>query len=442
MFKNKKILVFGMARSGYEVAKLLSQYQNMITITDSKEQDQTKVEELQSLGIKYVITDHPEELLDTATDYVVKNPGIRKDHPAVLKAKKLGIPVIGELEVAYQFLPSPVKVIGITGSNGKTTTTTMIYEILKKAGYPVHVAGNIGLPLSLIVQSMKEHDILVLEISDHQLLDMYQFKLDTSIVTNLSEVHLDFHGSYENYKKTKQKIFKNQTEKDIAILNKRDKDVLEISKDIKSHKIYFSSTEKADAYIENGTIMIHDKAVLHTSEIVLTGVHNYENIMCTLLALEDLHVEIDVIKAYFKTFGGVEHRNEFVIEKEGRKFYNDSKSTNTESTITALTSFNEPTILLLGGLDRGHAFEPLDPYLKQVKAVICFGETKDRIYAWATANQKECMIANTLEEATRKAYEVSQRGDVILLSPACASWDQFSSFEDRGAAYKKGIEML
>ena len=194
MFSNKKVLVLGMARSGYEVAKLLSNYENEIIVTDAKEQDSAHLEELTSLGVKFVLSSNPELLLDDSFDYVIKNPGIRKDHICVLKARELNIPVVNEVEVAYHLLEDDIKIIGITGSNGKTTTTTMTYEVMEKAGLPVHLGGNIGYPVSSLVKRAHSGDILVLEISDHQLVDMYDFKADISALLNLSEVHLDFHG--------------------------------------------------------------------------------------------------------------------------------------------------------------------------------------------------------------------------------------------------------
>ena len=200
MIKNKKVFILGMARSGYEVAKLLSKYNNDILITDMKEQDPNHVKELEELGVKYIVSEQPEYMLDASYDYVIKNPGIRKDHKCVLMALELGIPVINEVEVAYFFFPKDITIIGITGSNGKTTTTTLIYEILKEANLPVYLGGNIGFPVASLVEKVKNGDILVLEISDHQLVDMYDFKTNISVLTNLSEVHIDFHGTYEKYK--------------------------------------------------------------------------------------------------------------------------------------------------------------------------------------------------------------------------------------------------
>ncbi len=442
MIQKKKILILGMARSGISVAKLLSQYHNDITITDLKKQDKKIIEEFQKLGIKTIITDHQENILDDSFDLVVKNPAIKKDNPTVAKAKILSIPVINEMEASYSFLPKNVQIIGITGSNGKTTTTTMIYELLKYKYPNVHLAGNIGIPLSDIVSSIKSNDIVVLEISDHQLCDMYQFKTNISIMTNLSHVHLDFHGSYENYKKIKAKIFQNHQKDDIAILNKDNKDVLEVSKDILSHKIYFSSHDKADIYLKENTIIYQGEKIVHCDDIQVKGIHNYENIMCAIIIAKKYGITNEEIKDFLQKFKGVEHRIEFVRTLHNRKFYNDSKSTNNQSTIIALSSFQEPTILLMGGLDRNIPFDEIAPALKNVKHIFSYGQTKNKIEDFAKKNHIPVTVTNTLQEAVKKAYRISEEKDVILLSPACASWDQYKDFETRGEEFKSIVMNL
>ena len=442
MIKDKNILILGMARSGISIAKLLAKYNNKIVITDLKEQKEEIVKELEALNIKIIISNHQEELVNDSFDYVIKNPAIRRDNAAVIKAKKLGIPVINEIEASYYFLPKDVKIITITGSNGKTTTTTMVYELLKHSSHTVHVGGNIGIPLSSFVEDIKPNDILVLEISDHQLCDMYHFKSDISVLTNLSETHIDFHGSYEIYKQTKKKIFNHHTEKDIAILNKSNIDVMNLTKDIEDQKIYFSSTEVADAYLKNNQIIYNGEVILDCKDIRVKGNHNYENIMVAIIIAKMFSITNEQIKEFFSKFVGVEHRIEYVKTVNGRQFYNDSKSTNNTATITALKSFKDPTILLMGGLDRNISFDEISHYLNHVKAIICFGETKYKIEEFAKKNHKEVFVVNTLTEATKKAYEISNQGDIILLSPACASWDQYPDFETRGNEFKTIINHL
>lgn len=444
MFENKKIYIMGMARSGYEAAKLLSQYHNEIVVTDGAKQEASLVEELEALGVKVIITtkEEQEQYLDDSFDYVIKNPGIRYDTPVIEKATKLGIKVINEVELAYHFLPGNVKIIAVTGANGKTTATTLIYEMLKQAGLSVHLGGNIGFPMCSLISKVKPKDVIVLEVSAQQLHDMYDFKADISVLTNLTPVHLDFFGDYPTYIQHKLKIFQNQTNQEFAILNLDNEDSMQAAQSILSKKLKFSCQKKADAYVEDGKIYYQDEVIMDTADIKLRGNHNYQNSMCAILAVKQLGVSNEAIQNVLKTFSGVEHRLEFVDIINGRSFYNDSKATNVKSTSIALSSFNQPTILLLGGLDRGHSFEELKKDMKHVKQVICYGETKNRILDFCNAIQINCTVVSTLEEATRKAYDVSEEGDVILLSPACASWDQYKCFEDRGNDFKRVISSL
>ena len=442
MFEHKKIFILRMALSGYDAAKLLSQYNNEILITDRKEQDPKHVQELKNLGVEIHICDDPTNLLDDSFDYIVKNPGIRFDHPIVLKALELGITVTNEVEVAYNFLPEGVQIIGITGSNGKTTTTTLTYEIMKLAGKNVHLGGNIGYPVCSLVNNCCENDILVLEISGHQLHDFINFKTNVSVMTNLTEVHTDHFGTYENYKYNKCLIFKHHTEKDIGILNLNNEDVMSETKNINSHKIMFSSSKDSDVCIKDDSIYYFDEKVVDLKDIRLKGVHNYENIMCAIAAVKQYDVENEVIVNLLKTFSGVEHRIEFVRELNNREFYNDSKATNVKSTQIALSAFKNPTILLLGGLDRGLPFDDLTDYLNNTKEIVCYGETKFKIKEYAESINKECKVVDTLKDAVTLAYQDSEEGDVILLSPACASWDQYDNFEIRGNEFKKVVNEL
>lgn len=442
MFENKKIFILGMARSGYEAAKVLAKHNNQITITDMKDQDTEHIKELIDLGVNFIKSDNPSDLLDETYDYLVKNPGIKIDHPTVQKAERLHIPVTNEVEAAYSFFPKNIKIIAVTGSNGKTTTTTMIYEILKKSSLPVLLGGNIGYPVCSLVDIVKDNDILVLEISSHQLHDMKNFKANISIMTNLIPVHLDHFGTYEYYKQQKFKIFNNQTKDDIAILNKENIDIMSRENEIKSTKIYFSSKDETNCYLNKDTIYFNNEKIIKTNEITVQGIHNYENAMCAIIVAKTLGVSNKIIKQFFKEFKGVEHRIEYVRELNGVKYYNDSKATNTESTCIALSSFKNPTILLLGGLDRGHSFEPLLPFMQNVKCILAYGETKNRIAEFAKENGFKVEQYDTLSECVKRSYNISTEGDVVLLSPACASWDQYESFEKRGEEFKKNVKEL
>lgn len=441
MFKNKKIYIMGMARSGYEAAKLLAK-NNEIMLTDGKEQNKDQVKELESLKVQVIITEHQEDYLDDTFDLLIKNPGIRFDTKCVQKAEKLGIKIINEIELAYHFLPNETHIIAVTGSNGKTTTTTLIYEFLKAMKKRVHIGGNIGNPLCSLLSKVKEGDYLVLEISAQQLHDMYDFKADVSVLTNLTPVHLDFFKTYESYQSMKKKIFQNQNSSDLAIINLDDLQEQTLVKDIPSEKQTFSLHKEANCYIENGAIYYEGAKVIDTSEIRIQGNHNYQNIMCAILATKRFGISDEVIKEVLTRFAGVEHRLEFVTKIKGREFYNDSKATNVKSTETALQAFQKPIILLLGGLDRGHAFDELKDDMKFVRHIICYGETKHRIKEFCDQISIDCNMVDTLEEATKAAYNISEEGDVILLSPACASWDQYQCFEDRGNEFKRVIETL
>lgn len=433
MIENKKVLILGMARSGYEVAKLLNNKNNKIYITDQKDQDAEKIKELKDMGIEFIKTLEPENILDNTFDILIKNPAVFPFHPCVEKARELKIPVVNEMEVAYHYIKNPVKIIGITGSNGKTTTTTLIYEVLKKAGKSVKLGGNIGTPLSQIVSALEPNDILLLEISDHQLIDMYDFKTDISVLTNLCPTHLDYHGSYENYKNVKRKIFNHHTQNDIAIINAANYDSMNLTEDILSTKYYFNNKEN---YILEDEIYIDNKPVINTKDIILKGTHNYENILVTYLVAKLLGIDFKYVNEVLKEFKGVEHRIEFVRDLDGVKYYNDSKSTNPTATITALKSFDGNIHLILGGMERSQEFQDLTPYLSKVKCIYAIGEVRKRIMAYAKENKVKAYEFSTLKEAMAKIKEEVNSGDVVLLSPASASWDQYLKFEDRGDEFK------
>lgn len=441
MLKNKKIFVLGMARSGYEAAKLLAT-DNEVLITDMKEQDEEQVKTLQNMGVKYIISQNPIDLLDDSFDLVVKNPGIKYNHPTVLKAKELNIPVINEVELAYKYLTGKANIIGVTGSNGKTTTVTLIYNILKEAGKSVYLGGNIGTPLCNFVKDIKDDDFLVLEISDHQLCDMYEFKTNVSVLTNIFNVHTDFHDSHDRYKEIKKRIFNNHTENDIAIINADNKEAVDISEDINSTKYYFSKNNKQNVYLNNNAIYFQDEKIIDCSKIKLKGLHNYENIMAVISAVKVYNIDNAIICKVLENFGGVEHRIEYVDTIDGVEYYNDSKSTNCDSTRIALNSFDKATLLILGGLDRGHSFDDLTPYMRNVAYVACYGETKARIKEYCNRTAVNCGVFDTLTQAINACYDKAQEGNVVLFSPACASWDQYDNFEIRGDEFKKVVKKL
>ena len=442
MFENKKIFILGMARSGYEAAKLLSDYNNEILVTDMNEQDEKQVKELEEKGVKIVITSDPVPLLDNSYNYVIKNPGIKYDNPLVVKAKELGIKVINEVEMAYSFLNKDINIIGVTGSNGKTTTVNLIYQMLNEEKDNVFLGGNIGTPLSNFARDIKSGSYLVMEISDHQLVDMYDFKTNVSVLTNITPTHLDFHASYDVYKSMKKKIFNHHTKEDYAIINSSNEESLKVTSDINSTKLYYGPDKEDICYYDDEAIYYGGKEIIKLNDIVLKGEHNYQNITSAITAVKIYGVSDKAIINVLKRFNGVEHRLEFVKEYYGIKFYNDSKATNCVSTNIALNSFNNPTILILGGTDRGHSFHDLDNSISNVKAIVCYGETKNRIEEYSKEMDIPCYKTNTLKDAMKDVKKIMDTGDIVLLSPACASWDQYKCFEDRGNEFKSLVKEI
>ena len=440
MFENKKIVILGMARSGYEVAKYLAKRNNYITINDlNTNQDENHIKELEELGVKIVLGNHPDDLINKDVDYLIKNPGVPIDHKYVIEAKKLNIEVLNEVEVSARLMRKDIHLIGITGTNGKTTTTTIIYEILKaKFQDRVHLTGNMGYPLISFLDKFKKDDFIVMETSSQQLENLDKFNPEVAVLTNVSEAHLEFFKTYEHYKELKKRIFKNHTSENLAIINRMDEESLKLTEDIKSNKVYFSEYKDDLCYIENEFIYYKGNKVIDTKEIILKGMHNYQNIMAAIIVAKHYGVEDEIINKVVKEFKGVEHRLEFVREVDGKKYYNDSKATNLVSTQIALKSFDKDTLLILGGYERGQNFKELIPYLDNVKVILAIGETKERIKE--ELSDYNVIIFDTLKEAMKdiKDYDV----EIVLLSPAAASWDQYKKFEDRGDEFKNIVNNL
>ena len=445
MFENKKIFILGMARSGYHAARVLAKRGNTIVLNDKNaNQDKNHIKELEDLGVKVILGDHPDDILDESFDYLIKNPGVHFDHKYLKYAEEHNIKIINEIEMAYHLLPKGVKLVAITGTNGKTTTTSVTYEIVS-AAFPgrTHLAGNIGFPLCEVIEDIKENDYLIMEIGVPQLHDFYDFNPDIAVLTNIYEAHLDMFGTREYYNENKLRIFQNHTSKNIAIINKGNEDAYRITKDIKSTKKYFTSKEKIDgAYLENGKIYYYGEEIIDTKDIKLQGNHNYENVMCAIMIAKELGISNEIMCKAISEFTGVEHRIEYVRTFEGKDFYNDSKATNITATQIALSAFKKPTIILLGGQERTQNFLDLKDYMKNTKAVVCYGECKERCKKQIDSLGIKCTMVNTLKEAVEVANKESVSGDVILLSPASASWDQYAKFEDRGDEFKKLVKEL
>ena len=447
MFENKKMLILGFARSGYEAAKYLINRGNEVIVNDggSKErQDSNKILELEELGVKFIFGEHPDDLLDSSFDYLIKNPGVPIDHKYVLKAKELGIEVLNEVEVAFRLLPSSVKLIGITGTNGKTTTTTLTYNIMKEAyGDRVHLCGNIGYPIIGILNRLKDEDIIVMEVSCQQGENFSTFRPDVGVFTNLSPAHIDFMKSYEHYREVKEKMFNNQSSDDIAIINYEDKLLMDDLKDIKSNKKYFSSKSEIDGcYVKDDSIYYGDNKIMDISSIKIKGMHNVENVMAAIMVSKEFNVSDEIIRDVVSEFRGVEHRLEYVDTIDGVEYYNDTEATNIKSTQIALSSFKNPTIIFLGGLDRGQDFNELNDFVGNVKCVLGIGTCRDRVAEWAKSKNIEVYSDEFLKDSFKRLVDIVKSGDVVLLSPASASWDQYKECEIRGAEFKDLVKKL
>ncbi|MBH9968803.1 UDP-N-acetylmuramoyl-L-alanine--D-glutamate ligase [[Bacillus] enclensis] len=443
-FKHKKVLVLGLAKSGVSAASLLHKLEAFVTVNDQKPlAENPEAQGLLQEGIKVICGSHPIELLDEGFEYVVKNPGIPYHNPLIKRAVEKGIPVFTEVELAY--LVSEAEMIGITGTNGKTTTTTLLYEILNEGGQRPLIAGNIGTVASEVAQTAAKDEKMVVELSSFQLMGIQEFSPHIAIIINLYEAHLDYHGDLGEYWHAKANITKNQSEDDYLIINHDQDHLVKTVGFTKASIIPFSTTQEVEggAYIKADGIYFKKERIGDLSSVVLPGAHNLENILCAVAAAKLYGVSNESIMSVLGTFAGVKHRTQFVKEVNGRKFYNDSKATNTLATKSALNAFNTPTILLAGGLDRGNGFDDLIPHLKNVKTLITFGETADKLQQTGEkAGIQTILRVDNVEKAVPAAFENSEEGDVILLSPACASWDQYRTFEERGDIFIKAVHTL
>lgn len=443
-YLHRKVLVLGLAKSGVAAASLLHKLGAFVTVNDFKPlSENVEAQGLLEQGITVICGEHPVELLDEGFQFVVKNPGIPYHNPMIQRAIELGIPVITEVELAYQISEAPF--VAITGTNGKTTTTTLVFDMLKEGGKLPLIAGNIGTVASSVAQEATSENTIVIELSSFQLMGIETFNPRIAILTNLYDAHLDYHGTRKEYVRAKANITKNQTSSEFFIVNAEQEETMTVAKKSNARIIPFSSKKVLDegAFIRDGWIYFNDERVVETKDIRLPGAHNLENILSAIAAAKLSGVENDAILRVLQTFSGVKHRLQFICEYKERKFYNDSKATNILATQNAITAFNEPVILLAGGLDRGNDFDELAPFLKNVKSVVTFGQTAEKIERVAeSAGIKTIKRVDNVEKAVPLAYQLSEPGDVILLSPACASWDQYKTFEVRGDIFIQAVHML
>lgn len=443
------MLVAGAGISGVAAVKALHKLDADIVLTDSKSEDELKTELnlLREYNIEYALGNSDVDLDNI--DFILKSPGIPPTIDLFKKAEEKNIDIITDIELAYRI--SDAEFICLTGTNGKTTSTVLAGEIFKAYRDKVYVVGNVGVGiLSKIDELLDEESVFIIEASSFQLDNSVEFKPHISLITNITPDHLDWHGNYENYINAKYKIFSNQKESDFAVLNYNDELLRKIdSEKISSEIIYFSSTEKLDSgvYLEDEKIVStingkHD--VVDIKDIKLPGVHNLENIMGVVAIAEAYGIDGRTIKDTVENFGGVEHRLEFVTEIDGVRYYNDSKGTNVDSTVTAIRGLEGPINLIAGGKDKGGEFDELiDSFDGKVANLILLGETADKIEKTAKEKNFDNIVrVKNMSEAVNKAKELSDSGYTVLLSPACASWDMYKSYEIRGKDFKDNVKSL
>jgi len=448
--KDKRILVVGMAASGLEAAKYLSLHEAKVTICDTKEANELDdaVKQLDGIDVEIAMGGNPETA--DGFEMIVLSPGVPTDLPFIEEAKSKGIEVIGELELSGAVTSG--KIIAITGTNGKTTTTVLTGEIFKNAGKDVRVIGNIGVPAVSVSDSTDENSYLITEVSSFQLESIKNYRPASAAILNITPDHLNRHGSMEAYVEAKKHIYMNMKTGQI-VLNYDNPLTREIGENIRNdglEKIYFS----ARGEIQEGVCVSKEKILINRSglkktvcgigEIFITGRHNVENALAAV-AIADCHgIDVEIIRQSLMDFKGVEHRMEFVDEIKGVKYYNDSKGTNPDSAIKAIETLKGPIVLIAGGMDKGSDFsEFIESFKGKIKEMIVLGETAEKIIADA---QKKGFYSiykvKDMENAVKRAHKIAEHGDCVLLSPACASWDMYKSYEYRGRDFKDRVREL
>lgn len=449
--KNKRVLVIGLAVTGLPLVQALHRLGAEIIVNDLKEEEDLKdsIKELSGLGIKYILGRHPEDTdLLGNIDLLVVSPGVPLQIPFIDKMKDRGIEIIGEIELAYRLAKGHI--VAITGTNGKTTTTALVGEIFKKAGKRTHIVGNIGLAFISRALETEKDDIIVIETSSFQLESIVDFHPRVGVFLNLTPDHLNRHKTMENYKAAKLNLFKNQVEGDFAVINYDDPLVREAAKDLKARKIYFTRKARLEEgiFIEDEKIVYLDSLgkneIIRVEDIYIPGKHNLENALAAIGIAISMGIGLDPIVEVLRTFRGVAHRVETVDVIGGVKFVNDSKATNPEAAIRAIEAIDRPILLLAGGQDKGSQFEDfIKNFNGKVRHMFVYGETAENLFdtAYSLAFKDVTRVKN-LEEAVRTAYDMALRGDTILLSPACASWDMYENFELRGEDFKEIVASL
>ncbi|HET7752020.1 MAG TPA: UDP-N-acetylmuramoyl-L-alanine--D-glutamate ligase [Terriglobales bacterium] len=445
--KNQRVLVVGLGKSGVASALFLKARGARVTVSDTKSQDELRGEipKLLDAGITVETGGHGERTF-RGQDLIVVSPGVPVDAPQLAQAREQGVPVIGEIELAARFLKG--RIVAITGSNGKTTTTALTGEVISLGGWESLVGGNIGTPAISLVEESTDDSYVVLEVSSFQLETIQSFHPFIAMVLNITPDHLDRHSTFEAYVDAKARIFENQTGEDFAVLNADDTTCVGLASRTKARTILFSRKKEvgAGAWIRNGQIVYsgegQEQQIMPVSEIKLKGAHNLENVLAAVCAGMLTQTEPSRIRRAVQDFKAVEHRLEYVATVRGVEFYNDSKATNVDATIKALESFPANIHLILGGTDKGSDYTVLQPLLKErARRVYTIGAAAEKIESHL-GRIVEVVRAGTLDAAVKRAAASAESGDVVLLAPACASFDQFENYEHRGRVFKQTVQAL
>jgi len=443
--RERNVLVVGFERTGEAVCRFLLDRGARVRVTEKRAAAALgeRIRPFAERGVVFETGGHRTESFLRA-DLIVPSPGV-PPLPEILSARAAGVPVLSEIELAFRFLRG--RVVGVTGSNGKSTTTTLIHRILKGGGLRARLAGNIGTPLVSFVGTSRDDDVFATEISSFQLEYTELFSPSVAVVLNVSENHLDWHGSFEAYFEAKKKLLVRQGPNDAVVLNRDDPRVWGLRSEAKARVYGFSRKRRParGAFVDGGSVIVRDGApakVLRASRVPLPGAHNLENVLAAALVGRLLGVPAASIRRSVLAFRGLEHRLEDVLRAGGVRFVNDSKATTVDATLKALASFDRPVVLILGGRGKGGDFSPLRAAVRRrVRAVVLVGEAADKIEA-ALGGVVPVVRAADYREVVRAAHGLAVRGDVVLLAPACTSWDMFTDFEERGRTFKAEVRRL
>lgn len=449
LIRGKRVLIIGAGKTGVAAAKVLHRLGARITVCDIKREYliSDTIEQLKNIPVNIVAGGYPEITKDTI-DMIVVSPGVPLDVPPVLKAKEYGIPLWSEIELAYSMFDAPI--VAVTGTNGKTTTTALLGAMYKDAGIPTVVAGNIGVPLIGEVGKITPEHVVVVEVSSFQLETIHNFRPKVGIVINLTPDHLDRHRTMEEYKHAKQLIFRNQTKGDFSVLNYDDELVKSMAAGTSGEVIFFSlrHTLETGAYLSGTDLYFAYKGnktfICNRDDLFIKGNHNIENALSACCAGALMGLETESIRHTLKTFKGVKHRLQFVDEIKGVKYINDSKGTNPDASIKAIEAYSKPVILIAGGKNKGSDFSEFAEIVgRKVKEVIVLGEAAPEIIAaLESAGYTRYSQVSSLEQAVSRAARIAAPGDIVLLSPACASWDMFNNYEERGELFISQVMAL